>query len=79
MKVNSTGLGKTTMVASFTEVRPDPETGDTLKLRVDAYEPIHWVITITLGGADLRRFVKLLLNPVVLLKALVLLVKGTPA
>ena len=79
MKVNSTGLGKTTMVASFTEIRPDPETGNSLKLRVDASEPIHWVITITLGGKDMRRFIGLLLNPSLLLKALVLLIKGTTA
>jgi len=79
MKVNSTGLGKTTMVAGFTEILPDPETGNALKLRVDASEPIHWVITITLGGEDMRRFVRLLLNPAILLKALVLLIKGTPA
>jgi hypothetical protein len=79
MKVNSTGLGKTTMVANFTEIRPDPETGNALKLRVDASEPIHWVITITLGGKDMRRFVGLLLNPALLFKALVLLIKGTTA
>jgi hypothetical protein len=79
MKVNSTGLGKTTMVAGFTEIRVDPETGNTLKLRVDASEPIHWVITITLGGKDMRRFIGLLLNPSILLKALVLLIKGTTA
>ena len=79
MKVNSTGLGKTTMVANFTEIRPDPETDNSLKLRVDASEPIHWVITITLGGEDMRRFVSLLLSPSILLKALVLLIKGTTA
>jgi len=67
------------MVAGFTEILPDPETGNALKLRVDASEPIHWVITITLGGEDMRRFVRLLLNPAILLKALVLLIKGTPA
>jgi len=46
---------------------------------VDAVEPIHWVITITLGGEDMRRFIGLLLNPSILLKALVLLIKGTTA
>ena len=79
MKVNSTGLGKTTMVAGFTEIRVDPETGDALKLRVDASEPIPWVITITLSGKDMWRFVGLLLNPSILLKALVLLMKGPSA
>ena len=79
MKVNSTGLGKTTMVANFTEIRPDPETGNSLRSRVDASEPIHWVITITLGGQDMRRFIRLLLNPALLFKALVLLIKGTSA
>jgi hypothetical protein len=79
MKVNSTGLGKTTMVANFTEIRPDPETGNSLRLRVDASEPIHWVITITLSGQDMRRFIRLLLKPALLFKALVLLIKGTSA
>ena len=48
MKVNSTGLGQTTMIASFTQLFKDPDGGKTLKLKIESSEPIHWVITATL-------------------------------
>lgn len=75
MKVNSTGLGQTTMVASFTEIFRDPEGGETLKLRIESSEPIHWVITATLEGADLRNFLRLLMKPKVLYYAILLMLK----
>ena len=75
MKVNSTGLGQTTMVAAFTELLKDPDGGESLKLKIESSEPIHWVITATLGGADLRNFIKLLLKPSVLYYALSLMLK----
>jgi len=31
MKVNSTGLGQTTMIAFFTQLFKDPDGGDTVK------------------------------------------------
>ncbi len=75
MKVNSTGLGQTTMVAAFTQLLKDPDGGESLKLKIESSEPIHWVITATLGGADLRNFMKLLLKPSILYYALSLMVK----
>ncbi len=75
MKVNSTGLGQTTMVAAFTQLFKDPEGGEALKLKIESSEPIHWVITATLEGADLRNFIKLLLKPSILYYAISLMLK----
>ncbi len=74
MKVNSTGLGQTTMVASFTQLIKDPE-GEEIKLKIESSEPIHWVITATLNGGDLRNFIKLLLKPSILYHAISLMLK----
>jgi len=73
MKVNSTGLGQTTMVAAFTQLSKDPDGGGTLKLKIESSEPIHWVITATLEGADLRNFIRLLLKPSILYYAISLM------
>jgi hypothetical protein len=75
MKVNSTGLGQTTMVASFTQLFKDPNGAQTLKLKIESSEPIHWVITATLEGADLRNFIKLLFKPSILYHAVSLMLK----
>jgi hypothetical protein len=56
MKVNSTGLGQTTMVAAFTQLFKDPDGGQALKLKIESSEPIHWVITATLHPL-LRHFI----------------------
>jgi len=75
MKVNSTGLGQTTMIASFTQLSKDPEGAETLKLKIESSEPIHWVITATLDGGDLRNFIRLLFKPSILYYALSLMTK----
>jgi hypothetical protein len=75
MKVNSTGLGQTTMVAAFTQLFKDPDGGETLKLKIESSEPIHWVITATLEGSDLRNFIKLLFKPSILYYAISLMLK----
>jgi len=75
MKINSTGLGQTTMVASFTQLFRNPDGGETLKLKIESSEPIHWVITATLGGADLRNFIKLLFKPSIIYYAISLMLK----
>jgi len=75
MKVNSTGLGQTTMVAAFTQLLKDPDGGEALKLKIESSEPIHWVITATLEGADLRNFIRLLLKPSILYYAISLMMK----
>jgi hypothetical protein len=63
------------MVADFTQLFKDPDGGDTLKLKIESTEPIHWVITATLEGADLRNFIKLLLKPSILYYAILLMMK----
>jgi hypothetical protein len=77
MKVNSTGLGKTTMVAHFEELAKS-ENGDqgAMTLNIEATEPVHWSIKATVGGEDLRRFAKLLLKPSILMFTLRLLFFG---
>ena len=79
MKVNSTGLGQTTMVAGFTQLFKDPDGGQTLKLKIESSEPIHWVITATLEGGDLRNFIKLLFKPSILYYAISLMMKKKSA
>ena len=77
MKVNSTGLGKTTMVAHFADL-VNAEDGDELAmvLNIEATEPVHWSIKATVAGEDLRTFVKLLLRPSILWRALRMFVFG---
>jgi hypothetical protein len=63
------------MIASFTQLFKDPDGGETLKLKIESSEPIHWVITATLEGADLRNFIKLLIKPSILYYAISLMLK----
>ncbi len=77
MKVNSTGLGKTTMVASFAHLeKVNGEPGGAMRLNIEATEPVHWSIKATVGGDDLRRFARLMLKPSILFHVLWLLCFG---
>ncbi len=77
MRVNSTGLGKTTMVAQFADLTKFDDHGTTaMVLNIEATEPVHWSIKATVGGSDLRMFLKLLLRPSILGRALWLLCFG---
>ncbi|MDQ7782079.1 MAG: hypothetical protein RDU20_04320 [Desulfomonilaceae bacterium] len=77
MKVNSTGLGKTTMVAHFAELSKAEENGSgAMVLNIEATEPVHWSIKATVGGDDLRMFAKLLLKPSILFRAIWLVCFG---
>jgi len=77
MKVNSTGLGKTTMVAHFADLsRVDGEGGAAMRLSIEATEPVHWAIKATVGGEDLRRFARLMFKPSNLIYVLWLLFFG---
>jgi hypothetical protein len=67
------------MVAAFTQLFKDPDGGDALKLKIESSEPIHWVITATLEGADLRNFIKLLFKPSILWYAISLMLKKKSA
>jgi hypothetical protein len=64
MKVNSTGLGKTTMVATFADLQKvNGESAGAMRLNIEATEPVHWSIKATVGGDDLRTFARLMLKP----------------
>jgi hypothetical protein len=77
MKVNSTGLGKTTMVAHFAELVEVEDNGMTvMALKIEATEPVHWSIRATVGGDDLRTFAKLLLKPSIFFRALRMVCSG---
>jgi hypothetical protein len=77
MKVNSTGLGKTTMVAHFAELNNVEDNGaGAMVLNIEATEPVHWSIKATVGGDDLRTFAKLLLRPSIFFRALWLVCFG---
>lgn len=78
MKVNSTGLGKTTMVAHFEELAKVNDENGTLAMRlnIEATEPVHWSIKATVGGDDVRQFIKLALRPSVIWFGLKLLFFG---
>jgi hypothetical protein len=78
MKVNSTGLGKTTMVAHFANLSKveDNGSGKGMVLNIEATEPVHWSIKATVGGEDLRTFAKLLLRPSILFRAVWLVCFG---
>lgn len=86
MRVNSTGLGKTTMVADFgafdTKVSEkiagqyEGKEGDYVVLSVDAFEPVHWNIRIAMGGKDLRNCLLKALKPQIAFRLLRLLLRG---
>ncbi len=76
MRVNSSGLGKTTMFAKITLVDVEKESG-TLRMAVEAVEPVHWYITIRLGPTDIWHILKQVMKrPTVILKAIGMLIKG---
>lgn len=77
MKVNSTGLGKTTMVAHFANLTKVEDQGmGAMTLNIEATEPVHWSIKATVGGDDLRAFARLLLRPSIFFRALWLVCFG---
>ncbi|MCL5124832.1 MAG: hypothetical protein M1511_10115 [Deltaproteobacteria bacterium] len=77
MKVNSTGLGKTTMVAHFANLeKVNGDTAPAMRLSIEATEPVHWSIKATVGGDDLRAFAKLMFKPSNLFSVLRLLFFG---
>ncbi len=87
MRVNSTGLGTTTMVANFegfqtvvTEKLAGQyigKDGQYIVIGVEAVQPIHWNIRITMDGHDLRKFVKNALKPKVIFRMLSIFLRGS--
>ena len=61
MRVRSTGLGTTEMVAGFQRLEPLGE--GYIIMEMHATEPVKWRIRVALTGADLRRLLKLMFIP----------------
>jgi hypothetical protein len=78
MKVNSTGLGKTTLVANFGVLEPTGGSTPSLKMTIESTQPIHWHITVALDGSDIRQFIGIVLKPKLLIHVLKMLLSRTP-
>ena len=78
MKVNSTGLGKTTLVANFGVLEPIAGATPGLKMTIESTQPIHWHITVALDGSDIRQFIGIVLKPSLLIQVLKMLLSRTP-
>jgi hypothetical protein len=77
MKVQSTGLGKTVMLAHFKELlNTDFDNQQVLQLTMVSTEPLHWTIKVYMEPGDLRQAIVMGLKPSVLWKALVAVVTG---
>ncbi len=77
MKVQSTGLGKTVMLAHFQDLfktRFDNE--QVLQMNMESTEPLHWTIKVYMEPRDIRRAVLMGLKPSILWKALLAIVFG---
>ncbi len=77
MKVQSTGLGKTVMLAQFKELlNAEYDNQQVLQLTMESTEPLHWTIKVYMEPADLRTAIVMGLKPSVLWKALLAVVTG---
>jgi hypothetical protein len=77
MKVQSTGLGKTVMVAKFKELlNTDFDKHQVLQMTMEATEPLHWTIKVYMAPNDLRRAIVMGLKPSVLWKVLLGVIFG---
>ena len=77
MKVQSTGLGKTVMLANFKELlNTDFDSQQVLQLTMESTEPLHWTIKVFMEPNDLRKAIVMGLKPSVLWKALLAIVFG---
>ncbi len=77
MKVQSTGLGKTVMLAQFKELlNTDFDNQQVLQLTMVSTEPLHWTIKVYMEPGDLRQAIVMGLKPSVLWKALLAVVAG---
>jgi hypothetical protein len=68
MQVNSTGLGKTTLVSHISELSPNDDGG--LMMKIESTKPVHWYITCQMEPSDVRAAMKMVLKPSVLLRIL---------
>lgn len=77
MKVQSTGLGKTVMIAQFKELlNTDFDKRQVLQMTMEATEPLHWTIKVYMEPNDLRKAIVMGLKPSVLWKVLLAAICG---
>ena len=77
MKVQSTGLGKTVMLAQFKDLlNTDFDKQQVLQMTMEATEPLHWTIKVYMEPNDLRRAIVIGLKPSVLWKVLLAVICG---
>ena len=77
MKVQSTGLGKTVMLAQFKELASGCfDNRRVVQMTMEAFQPLHWTIRVHLEPVDLRNIVGLGLRPRIAWKMLLALVLG---
>ncbi len=69
MKVNSTGLGKTTLISHIAELAPGDDP-NVLNMKIEATDPVHWFITCQMEPADVRSAIKMALKPAVIIRVL---------
>jgi hypothetical protein len=62
MKVNSTGLGNTTLTAHISGLQPGDEPG-LLVMKIESTKPVHWFITCRMEPEDIRTAIKMVLKP----------------
>jgi hypothetical protein len=62
MKVNSTGLGSTTLTAHISGLLPGDEPG-VLVMKIESTQPVHWYITCRMEPKDIRTAIKMVLKP----------------
>ncbi|UCD82214.1 MAG: hypothetical protein JSW26_12550 [Desulfobacterales bacterium] len=77
MKVQSTGLGKTVMLAQFKELlNTEFDNQQVLQLTMESTEPLHWTIKVYMEPGDLRKAIVMGLKPSVVWKALLAVAAG---
>ena len=77
MKVQSTGLGKTVMIAQFKELlNTDFDNQQVLQMTMEATEPLHWTIKVYMEPNDLRKAIVMGLKTSVLWKVLLAAICG---
>ena len=77
MKVQSTGLGKTVMLAQFKELfSTEFDNQQALQLTMESTEPLHWTIKVYMEPGDLRKAIVMGLKPSVVWKALLAVAAG---
>ena len=78
MKVQSTGLGKTLMIAHFSDLlKTDFQSEQVIQATMEAVEPLHWTIKVYMEPRDVRKAIFMgLKKPSLVWKVLLALVCG---